>query len=51
MNADTGVYYYKTYCNSRINAVSMLLEDPEGDGLITFPLAAEEDILLENKKI
>lgn len=51
MNANTGVYYYKTYCNSRINAVSMLLEDPEGDGLITFPLAAEEDILLENKKI
>jgi choloylglycine hydrolase len=51
MNANTGIYYYKTYRGSRINAVSMLLEDPKGEGLLTFPLVTEEDILLENKKI
>ena len=51
MNANTGMYYYTTYGNPRITAVSMLLEDADGDGMTVFPLRKDADILLENRKI
>lgn len=43
-NATRGIYYYTTYTNRRINAVDMHKEDLDGDRLISYPLADEEDI-------
>ena len=50
MNANTGVYYYKTYGSFRINAVSMLLENPDNDEIVEFPLHCLEVPNLVNKK-
>jgi choloylglycine hydrolase len=47
-NLDTGTYYYKTYSNSRIGAVSMKRENLDGKELIFFPLRTNEDIFYEN---
>ena len=47
-NADTGVYYYTTYGNRRITAVSLQKENPDGDQLHTYPLITQEQIHLEN---
>lgn len=49
-NATQGIYYYTTYGNRRISAVDMHKEELDGDQLIRFPLAAEEDILFRNDK-
>ena len=43
-NATRGIYYYTTYTNRRINAVDMHKEELDGDRLISYPLADEEDI-------
>ncbi len=51
MNLDTGVYYYKTYSNSKIYAVSMLLEDADKGEIVNYPLLWEEKIHAENQKI
>lgn len=37
-NQDTGVYYYTTYENPAITAVSLHAEKLEGDGLVSYPL-------------
>lgn len=48
-DTDAGVYYYKTYENSRIAAVDMRKEDLDGDALISYPLRRDEqDILFHN---
>ena len=47
-NLDTGTYYYKTYSNNRISAISMKHENLDGDKLKIFPLRCDEDILYEN---
>lgn len=47
-NLDTGTYYYKTYTNSRISAVSMKDENLDGEELIFSPLRTKEDILYES---
>ena len=49
-NTDTGVYYYTTYNNSRINAISLFEENLEGDKLICYELIKKQKILLQNAK-
>lgn len=47
-NCDRGIYYYTTYENSRISAVDMGREDPEGSLLIRYPLVRESQIFRQN---
>lgn len=47
-NADKGIYYYKTYGNSRISAVDMNRENLDGDKLVSYPLTEEQDICFQN---
>ena len=47
-NADTGVYYYTTYENSRITGVDMHREDLDGDRIVRFPLEKGPQILMAN---
>lgn len=47
-NADRGVYYYRTYENSRITGVDMNKENLEGSGLISYPLIKEQQIFMQN---
>ena len=49
INADTGMYYYTTYENSRVSAVSLSLEDVDSSDVSVFSLLNTEDILLQNK--
>ena len=44
-----GVYYYKTYENSRINAVSLFDEDLDGEQPQLFPLVRGPQIHFVNK--
>jgi len=48
INADRGIFYYKTYQNSRITAVDMHREDLDGDSLKIFELRDTAQILYEN---
>lgn len=48
VNTRTGVYYYKTYDNHRIQAVDLQKEDLEGEALTAYPLSKEEEIHLVN---
>jgi len=43
-NTNTGVYYYTTYENSQISAVSMLHEDLNRKDLLSFPLVTAQQI-------
>ena len=47
-NTDRGIYYYKTYEDSRIKAVELHREDLDGDRLIRYPLLEERTFLLQN---
>ncbi len=47
-NTDKGIYYYTTYNNSQINAVSLFSENLESDKLICHDLILEQKILLQN---
>lgn len=47
-NTDKGIYYYTTYNNSQINAVSLFAENLEDDKLICHDLVLEQKILLQN---
>lgn len=47
-NTKTGVYYYRTYGNSRICAVDMHRENLNGNVLISYPLLKEENFLVQN---
>lgn len=47
-NADKGIYYYKTYGNSRISAVDMHRENLDGSELVSYPLITEQDIFFQN---
>lgn len=49
INARKGVYYYKTYKNSRIQAVDLYKEDLDGDNLKTFELIKGQDINFINR--
>ncbi len=48
INADKGIYYYTTYNNRKINAVSLYNEDLESDILRSYPLILSEKITLQN---
>ncbi len=45
---DKGIYYYKTYDNNQITAVSMFNEDLGGDELITYKLVSTQQIRYQN---
>lgn len=47
-NLDRGIYYYTTYENSQITAVSMDRENLEGRELISYPLVEGQQIYLQN---
>ena len=48
-NTEKGIYYYKTYNNSRLTAIMMHNEDLNSDKLVRFPLRLNGDILFENQ--
>ena len=43
-NTDQGIYYYKTYENSRITAVRLFEADLEGKELVSYPIRREWDV-------
>ncbi len=47
-DGEKGIYYYKTYGNSRISAVDMKKEDLDGTELAAYPFRTEQDILFQN---
>ena len=47
-NADKGIYYYTTYDNRQITAVSLFAEDLEGEKLLRFPLRQKQNIFWMN---
>ncbi len=49
-NADTGMYYYTTYDNHQITAVSLHAEDLEGELLARYPLVRNEQIPVINER-
>ena len=49
-NTDKGIYYYTTYNNSQINAVSLFAEDLEVDKLICHELILEQKMLFQNTR-
>lgn len=46
-NSDKGIYYYKTYENSRITAVDMYREDLDGRNMIAYPMRKEWSVKWE----
>lgn len=50
MNQRRGIYYYRTYDNSRLCAVGLHRENLDGDVLRCYPLQQEQDIYCHNKK-
>ena len=48
INTDRGIFYYKTYGNSRISAVRLTEENMNADSLKIFPLLKTQDILFQN---
>ncbi len=47
-NTDEGIYYYKTYDNSRIRAVRMRSERLDADKLFTYPIAEDAKFEFKN---
>lgn len=47
-NTRRGIFYYKTYGNSRICSVDMHREDLDGNMLASYPLRRESDVFEEN---
>ncbi len=47
-NMNKGIYYYKTYENSRIIGVNMHKENLDGKDLINYDLITSEPILIQN---
>lgn len=47
-NTKKGIYYYKTYGNSRLAAVSLWKEDVEGSRLIPYDLLREQQVAFQN---
>ena len=49
-NTDKGIYYYKTYYNSAMTAVSMSSENVDGNMLYTFDINRNSSIEYQNKR-
>lgn len=47
-NTSKGIYYYTTYENSQITAVSLIQEDLNASALVRFPLRKQQQIYREN---
>jgi len=47
-NIDAGIYYYKTYKNSRISAVRLFAEALDNSALSVFPFDVDQNIKYEN---
>lgn len=47
-NADKGIYYYTTYENHRITAVSMHNENLDGSSLVCYPLITKQSFEMQN---
>ena len=47
INASKGIYYYKTYENSRVTEVALTKERKNSQKLLVFPLRTEPDLLRE----
>ena len=47
-DAKSGIYYYKTYENSRICAVDMKKEDLDGKSLASYPMLFGQDVFWQN---
>ncbi len=48
MNADKGLYYYKTYDNSQINCINMHKTDLNSDKITHYPLVTNQQIHYQN---
>lgn len=48
-NMDKGIYYYRTYDNSRIIGVDLFLENLETNQLISYPLLKEQEFFIQNE--
>lgn len=48
ININDGIYYYRTYGNSRITAVKMRNEDLDSEELISYPIRHKSDVFFEN---
>lgn len=48
-NTDQGIYYYKTYENSQITAITMHSENLNGENLISYPLVTTQQIHYLNR--
>ena len=48
-NTTKGIYYYKTYANSRITAVDLWRENLNEAKLVAYPLIFSQDIATENQ--
>ncbi len=48
MNTQKGLYYYKTYTNSRINCINMHKTDIDKKELSFYQLRQKEDVFLQN---
>lgn len=48
-NTAKGIYYYKTYENSRINAIYLYKEDLNSTDLIQYPIRTKSDIFCEDQ--
>jgi len=49
-NTSKGIYYYKTYDNSSICAVSLFRENLNGESLVSYPLRKSGSILFEDQQ-
>ena len=47
-NTNKGIYYYTTYDNRQITAVSLRNENLDGEDLVLYPLRTEQQIFLQN---
>lgn len=47
-NVDRGIYYYTTYENNQITGVDMYREDLDGTKPVSYPLAWEQQVKLQN---
>lgn len=48
VDMEKGDYYYRTYENSRICAVSLRKENLEGSSLVSYPMFSKQDIFWKN---
>lgn len=48
INADEGIYYYKTYENNQLTAIHLHNANLDGEGLTEFPIATHQQITYAN---